>query len=308
MSNHHLLGKYIQVHPVWRITAILLVALLAVHHHVPAGNNGYQLYDGHTGREVSLKKMLRKLKRADVVLFGETHNSVLDHELQMQLAAGFLRKGKDRLILGAEMFETDDQLVVDEFLSGLITEKHLVYEAKTWRNYETDYAPFLRFAKEHGLSFIATNVPRRYANLVARQGMEALQALQPEALRLMAPLPVLVDLKLSSYREMLTMMEGHLGPETDPVQMVQAQALKDATMAHFIQRNCAEDALFFHLNGSFHSDHHQGIAHYLGLSNPGLEIATITSVREEDMHSEMEQNMGKADFLLVVPADAPRSY
>jgi uncharacterized iron-regulated protein len=252
--------------------------------------------------------MMRKLKRADVILFGETHNSVVDHQLQLQLAEYLFDKIGDRLALGAEMFEADDQLVIDEFLSGLVPESHLLREAKIWKNYETDYAPLLRFARAHGIPFIATNVPRRYSGMVARQGMDILKRLQPQAKEYMAPLPIDVDLGLSSYQQMLSMMQGHMGPDTDPEKMVQAQALKDATMAYFISRNLSKDMIFFHLNGSYHSNYYQGIMHYLEAMDQKVEVLTITSVQQEETMSVSSENRKKADFILVLPVDAPKSY
>ncbi len=39
-------------------------------------------------------------------------------------------------MLGAEMLEADNQLIVDEYLAGLIEHEHLAKEAKVWDNYD----------------------------------------------------------------------------------------------------------------------------------------------------------------------------
>ena len=54
--------------------------------------------------------------------------------------------------------------------SKQIKEANFREEAKLWPNYNTDYAPILEFAKKNELDFIATNIPRRYASMVARNG------------------------------------------------------------------------------------------------------------------------------------------
>ena len=72
----------------------------------------------------------------------------------------------------------------------MIKEDHLENEGKVWKNYKTDYAPMVAFAKENNLPFIATNVPRRYANVVARNGLEGLNDLDDLAKSYIAPLPI----------------------------------------------------------------------------------------------------------------------
>jgi len=45
-------------------------------------------------------------------------------------------------MLGAEMFESDNQLIMDEYMTGKIKNlKNFEDEAKLWPNYQTDYKP-----------------------------------------------------------------------------------------------------------------------------------------------------------------------
>src|SRR5665647_3720976 len=101
----------------------------------------------------------------------------------------FAIKGKD-LLLAVEMFEKDNQIIIDEYFAGTIKETSFESESRLWKNYATDYKPLLNFAKENGLKFIASNIPRRYASVVASGGFEALSVLSPGALVYIAPLPV----------------------------------------------------------------------------------------------------------------------
>jgi uncharacterized iron-regulated protein len=132
--------------------------------------------------------MLDRCVRSDIILFGEIHEHPLVHWLQLELTRDLFEIRKGDMMLGAEMLEADNQLIVDEYLASLIGHEHLVKEAKVWDNYDTDYRPLVDVAKEHGLRFIATNIPRRYAALVAREGMKALERLSDEAKRSIAPL------------------------------------------------------------------------------------------------------------------------
>jgi len=71
------------------------------------------------------------------------------------------------------------------------------------------------FAKEKSLKFVAANVPRRYANLVARKGLEELNNLNEEQKSYITPLPIKVDLELPAYKMFLDMGMGH-GSEMTP--------------------------------------------------------------------------------------------
>lgn len=259
-----------------------------------------QIYDGE-GRHVDASAAAALMARADVVLFGELHGNQAVHALEQAIAQELLRlRGRD-LVLGAEMFEADDQLVVDEYLASLILHHHLTSEAKVWSNYETDYRPLIELARSAGLAFVATNVPRRYANLVAREGLGALDRLGEEARRYLAPLPILFDLEVPGYREMLEMdLPMRPGMTVVPENMVAAQAVKDATMAHFIARHVGPGRLFLHFNGDFHSQRRGGICWFLTRSIPQLRIVTVSSIMGDPARFE-EGHRGLADLVFVVP-------
>lgn len=259
-----------------------------------------QLYD-REGRRVDAEAAAAQMAEADVVLFGELHGNQAVHALEQGVARELLRlRGRD-LVLGAEMFEADDQLVVDEYLAGLILHHHLTSEAKVWSNYETDYRPLVELARSAGLAFVATNAPRRYANLVAREGLGALDRLGEEARRYLAPLPIVFDLDVPGYREMLEMdLPMRPGITPAPENMVAAQAVKDATMAHFIACHVGPGSLFLHFNGDYHSQRRGGICWFLARSSPQLRIVTVSSIMGDPSRFE-DGHRALADLVFVVP-------
>ena len=114
------------------------------------------------------------------------------HWLQHELILDLLDTGI-RPVLGAEMLETDDQLIIDEFLKGIINDDKFESSATLWPNHFTDYHPLLITARERELAFIATNIPRRYASFVYQRGLKALEDLSLEAKEFLPPLPVPFD-------------------------------------------------------------------------------------------------------------------
>jgi uncharacterized iron-regulated protein len=285
------------------IFTLISIMILSFRSDKPA----YKLYDSE-GKIVKYEKMLNRLSSADVVFFGELHDNPIAHWLEYEATAGLYEIIRDRLVLGAEMFETDNQLLIDEYLRSEYEADKFEAEVKLWKNYRTDYRPLVEFARKNNLPFIATNVPRRYASMVSRGGFEELDSLTAEAKRYLAPLPVSYDPELKCYKDMLS-MQGMPGMGARPNQnLPKAQAVKDATMAHFIAENLRPGKVFIHYNGAYHSDNYLGIVHYLKLYRPEVKVATITTVLQEDITDLEEENRGLADFIVAVPVTMTRTY
>lgn len=266
---------------------VLFFVLVAFKSDKPA----YSLYN-KDGKAVKYEKMLKSFKNADIVLFGEYHDNPISHWLQLELTKDLYKIKGDKLVLGAEMFESDNQLILDEYITGVIFESRFEAEARLWPNYETDYKPLIDFAWDKDLKFVASNVPRRYASLVNSKGFEGLEQLTDEAKKFIPPLPIVYDSTLTCYSKMLE--------NSDNLNFPKAQALKDATMAHFILKNWSKDKLLLHFHGAYHSENFESIYWYLKHHNPKLNIVTITTVQQNNV-SELEQkNTGTADFTICV--------
>lgn len=284
----------------------------------------YRLY-GSNLKATTYTKLLHKAAEADVVLFGELHNNPICHWLELQLTKDLEAMKKGALVLGAEMFETDNQTALTDFIEGRTTGKELASQARLWPNFDTDYKPIANFARDHKIPFIATNIPRRYASLVARKGLTALDTIPSEAKRQIAPLPLTVDLNLPGYKAMLDMMGNGNGHDSKPTQnsphgnndnaanFARAQAIKDATMAYFIRQNLKPGQTLLHFNGDYHSKKFEGIVWYLhhqpsGSSDRPLKILTISSIETLDPDHLSADNQDLADFVLAIPSDMTKTY
>jgi uncharacterized iron-regulated protein len=264
----------------------------------------YRIFNAE-GKDVKYGKMLDEMEIADVVFFGELHNNPICHWLQIELTRDLYEKKDSAIMLGAEMFESDNQLILNEYIEGKISDKNYMKEAKLWPNYTTDYAPLVEFAKEHQIPFIATNIPRRYASVVYSMGFEGLDSLSAEARSYIAPLPVDYDPELKGYRSMLEEMEG-MGHANE--NLPKAQAIKDATMAYSIAGALEKGTLFIHYNGTYHSNDYEGIIWYLNNYKPGLKIVTIASVEQENVEKLDEANENKADYIIVIPDSMTKTH
>ena len=292
---------------IFRPLALLLLALLGFA--FSSDRPAYRLFTA-TGQAADYDQMLSEFAQADVVLFGEQHNDVIAHWLELQVAKDLLLlKKPGQVVLGMEMFERDVQPLVAQYAAGSLADTAFERQARPWPNYATDYRPLLQLARDNKLSVVGTNAPRPFAQAVARGSLTALSKLPATDRALLAPLPLKVDYELPGYKNMAAMFGGDSKAHGGGAQnIIQAQALKDATMAHFIQTSRQEGQTLLHLNGSYHSDHHDGIVAYLRQYAPKLRVKTLSVVTQEQLQQLDKEQVNVADFVVVVPSDMSKSY
>lgn len=283
---------------IFLILSVFLSIYLAAQEELKA----YQFYQDAT--PISFQKAIDAMAEADVVLFGEFHDHAMVHWLQLKAAQRLM--GRGNLIMGGEFFETDDQLLLDELLSGITPMKKFESEAKLWPNFETDYKPIIQLAIDSQITFIATNIPRRYASFVARNGIDTLSSFSDAARSLMPPLPMPFSMETPGYQAVYDMMGGGHGME--PENFVKAQAVKDYTMAYNIGENIEKKSVFLHFNGDFHSADFGGVYWYLNQLYPKLKVTSIKVVQTMDEELLSPDELVGGDIILVVPGDFTRTH
>lgn len=269
----------------------------------------YLVYDSK-GVLVEFSSLISDISNADICLFGELHNDPISHWLELELIKEFNLAKNKQLIVGAEMWERDNQLLIDEaFVHKFYDEAMYLESSKLWSNTKPDYLPILQYCSKNNLKFIGTNIPRRYARMVSRSGIESLNSLSELAKTYIAPLPILIDLNEYSYKTMIQdMPQGNTMKMTNPENLAKAQAVKDATMAYFIQKETIPGYLFFHFHGEFHSAYFSGIFFYLKQYNPKLKVKSISIVKQENVNVLDKENFNRADYIIVVPESMSVTY
>ncbi|MCG2587122.1 ChaN family lipoprotein [Rhodohalobacter sulfatireducens] len=262
----------------------------------------YLLYDKN-GEVISYEELVNESEENDLIFFGEQHDNAIAHWLQLELIQTLSSDSTTSLLIGMEMFEADQQILIDEYFGDRISQSSFEREARLWDNYSTDYKPVLEFAKGNEIRLIATNIPRRYASSVYRDGLNTLDSLSSSAKEWIAPLPVEVDTTLQSYQNMSQMAHGHGGTN-----LIYSQAIKDATMAHFILSNLNENSRMIHLNGSYHSNDYEGIVWYIQQADESINVLTINTISVNDIRDIDSDQLQSADITLAVPSNMTSTY
>jgi uncharacterized iron-regulated protein len=306
-----------------------LAAQLAVAQEAPAPH--YRAFDSG-GRAVTLQAIIDSLESADVLFVGETHDNAVAHLLEAEL----LRRADERfgassprrrdVALSLEMFERDVQTVLDEYLAGLITERHFLLSSRPWRNYETDYRPLVEYARARRLPVIAANAPARYVSRVSNEGPQSLGALSKDAVKDWLPplpFPPASEAYAAKFRRFMSggvaAAPAHTPAQTQTtttpptpaaaqvgahgsLHLLEAQTLRDASMAYrvaeFLKRG--RDPLVVQINGAFHSEERMGVPEQLARYRPKARAVVVTIVPDEGFPGFDAARLARlGDFVII---------
>lgn len=273
----------------------------------------YRIFDA-SGNPVAFEELISRVASADVVFLGEFHDDSVGHAFQLDVFRAVLeRLGTERRVaLSLEMFESDVQYILDEYLQGLITEDHFLAASRPWKNYATDYRPLVELAKEKNRPVIAANAPRRYVNMVSRNGRPSLESLSKKAKKTLAPLPYgrSSEAYTEKFRTLMQAMPAASGNSGRLENILDSQTLWDATMAFWISRFLKKNknSLVVHLNGSFHTESRLGAVEQLAKYRKKARSLVVTIRYEQDFRNfDAKKHADLGDFVVLTDASQPRS-
>ena len=266
--------------------------------------NAYTLFDAQ-GNRVDYTQMMDVLERQDVVFIGEIHNCPIAHWMEYEIVKDLYDRHGDRLMIGAEMFERDNQLILDEYLAGMITPATVQRRSQALAQLQDRLLSDRRIRQraQDSLRRHERSTPLRQHGRQRR--IRGAGRASDEAKRYVAPLP-LNYVPNKSVDEYFGAMKMPGMKQSAAENLSKAQAVKDATMAWSIAERMQSKLV--HMNGNFHSTDHSGIITYLNQYRPGLKIGTVEVIRQENTDKLDPEALGKADFFICVPKDMTSTF
>jgi uncharacterized iron-regulated protein len=256
-----------------------------------------RLIHGTTGEDVPFNVLIDELRRRDVVVLGEEHDNTPGHRYCAEIIAALQRVRPD-LAISMEQFERDTQGVVNDYLSGRISESEFLKHSRPWKNYPADYKPQIELAKLNKLDVIAGNIPRPVASKYV-SSENPISAFKPRMTS--APLDRYWDL----FKET---MKGHPGMTGGPPVegMYRAQCAKDDAMAEsiaeYLEQRPHRKPLVVHRCGNFHCDYGLGTVARLLQRSPLLQVSIVSMAGVPDVAKpDLTKIMRKAHYVLLVP-------
>jgi uncharacterized iron-regulated protein len=270
-----------------------------------------RVYDTRRGAFADFEVMLADIAGADVVFVGEQHDDPNTHRLETAILQGLLRRGRAATV-SLEMFERDVQSTLDAHLAGRLDEAAFLAAARPWPRYATDYKPLVELASANRWPVIAANVPRKYASMVAKTGLTALESLPPAdrvhvAKDIQCPLDAYFD-------RFVETMNSHPMPGSEKMPEAErratseryyfAQCVKDETMAESIasaiEGNSSRQGPVVHFTGAFHSDFGAGVVERVRRRLPSKRVVVISVLPVDNLDTLAPQgdDLKRADFLV----------
>ena len=243
--------------------------------------------------------MLADLARADAIFVGEQHDDPNTHRLELAIVEGLTRRGVS-VVVALEMFERDVQAQVEGYAAGRITEEQFLKDSRPWPRYASDYRPLVEFARAHHLPIVASNVPRRIASDVSKNGMPAIDRLDGGD-RPLAAKEMQCPTSGEYYQRFGEAMGGHEGANNN---FYFAQCVKDETMGESVadafQKNATGRVTIVHVNGAFHSDFGEGTAESARRRMPGRRIAVVSMIPVDNLDTTRpdDDDFKRADYLV----------
>ena len=242
--------------------------------------------DTLSGSSLSPQALSENLVGARLILVAEQHTSREDHRIQLRVLELLQETGRP-LVIGLEMFEVEDQSLLNGWIAGQFTEQEFIEHSDwygSWGYHWGYYREILLFARAHAIPLVALRAPWEVAS---ESGI--------------AP-----DLSSQDHRSLFKAFFGtddpvHGGLQEDQLEtLFEAQCRMDVVMAF----NAAEaleahpDTTLVVLAGTGHVIYELGIARQIQRWYAG-PVTTIVPVSVEDANTRVRASVG--DFAWGVP-------
>jgi uncharacterized iron-regulated protein len=157
---------------------VVLGFLSGLHAHLD-----HRLYDLEKNKELLLGDAIDDLKKKRIILVGEHHTNQNHHFGQLNVIQSLHEAGA-RVVIGLEMFRSDSQQALDQWVAGNIGKKQ--FEAIYYDNWNypwSVYRMIFEYARKEKIPMIGLNVPREITRQVSRGGFNSLSEEQKGQLK-----------------------------------------------------------------------------------------------------------------------------
>ena len=170
-----------------------------------------------------------RIADANVIYIGETHDSRRDHEYELALIHGMIRR-RMHFVVGWEMFERTQQCELDRFSDRRLPLAELLARTgfeKSWGSYSPLYARILEVTAQARIPSIGLNAPTTLVHKIAKG--------EPLSSKEKKQIPKEFRVPAGAYQHFVELLGEHPGMnQPDLPRFFAAQNLWDQTMAKTI--------------------------------------------------------------------------
>ncbi|MGL4552778.1 MAG: ChaN family lipoprotein, partial [Gemmataceae bacterium] len=257
------------------------------------------VYSSADKMEVTFGAMIDRLAEADVVCVGETHDSVMDHHVQLMVIKGLYAQDES-VGVGMEMFQRPFQKTLDRYVSGAITEATFLEDSDYQKRWGFDwslYRPIVDFCRRNRVALAGLNLSNELRGRISKDGYDKLTA---DEKKLVGDVDFAVKAHREHHFDSLGNMHGH-GKMDKGVQerMYQVMTTWDEYMADSAVKFLKERGLsrLVVLAGGGHIEHYFGIPDRAKKRLKGGKVLTVRVVTGGD--PEKIKADPHADFVVL---------
>jgi uncharacterized iron-regulated protein len=266
---------------------------------VVEGPPALTVYAAKEERPLAFGAMIDCLQEADLVCIGETHDSDLNHRIQLQIIKALFARD-ERLGVGMEMFQRPYQEALDRYSRGSLGEEDFLKATEyrqRWGFAWSLYRPITDFCRRNGVPLAALNAPKELTSRISRVGYAGLSE---DERRQLGPIDFQVAKHRDYWYERLAAMHGQKdAPAEQKERSYQVMTTWDDYMAASAARFQQERHLrrLVILAGSGHIERRFGIPERTSKRTGGkvLTIGILVGGEPTSFHREP-----LTDFLVIV--------
>lgn len=184
-----------------------------------------------TNKTLTYGELIDELSKVDLVFVGEQHDSVLHHQMQLQIIKS-LYATDENLGVGMEMFQRPFQSVIDRYFAGQISEAEFLKETEYATRWGYDwqlYRAIVEYARRNEIPLAALNARAELTKRVKEVGYDNLTDAERKEL---GPVDFNVKAHRDFWLELLSVMHGtHQATPEQKERSYQVMAIWDDYMA-----------------------------------------------------------------------------
>ncbi len=209
---------------------------------------------------LTIKQVIEKNKKEKLIFVGESHNSLSDHNLQLEVMQEMKNQGNN-FVIGVEWFQRPFQKHLDDFIFGDLNEEKFLRRTEYFERWGFDYRYYrdiLQYAKKNKIRILALNASQELTREVSAKGLVGLSS------KTRLKLPSNYDFSNKEYRSRLrTVFDMHQHDGSTKTKeafqrFLEVQLTWDETMAYeiakFLKENDKQTILVFAGRGHTHRE------------------------------------------------------
>ena len=137
-----------------------------------------KIFDTNANTDIRFEQLIEKLRMSRIIMLGESHTSEQHHTVQLNIIKGLVDAG-ETVCLALEMFNPAQNEVLENYVSGQITEEEFLDQSdyfNTWGHNYRYYQPIFDYARANRVPMYGVNTKHEFASKIGRGGIQSLSS------------------------------------------------------------------------------------------------------------------------------------